>query len=132
MNDNITLGLYVKNKIYHVSNNEDSDINIQYITLIFNNGESISYDCELYATLPDGDYEMLDGKYVRTENVYNINNDITKYNDYVTEVSLQMFKRLNENSEKINNSKVEYNNYRKYIDTFTGSINDLINMLSRL
>ena len=57
----------VERTIFHVFNwgKNDGSNNVDLIGLEFNDGSYISYATEMYLDLPNGEYELIDGNYVK-------------------------------------------------------------------
>ena len=60
-------GSIVEKTIFHVYNRRDSGSNVDLISLEFNDGNFISYPTELRLELPNGDYYLRDGNYIKIE-----------------------------------------------------------------
>ena len=60
----------VERTIFHVFNEgkNDGSTNVELIGLEFNDGSYISYATEMYLDLPNGEYELIDGNYVKISN----------------------------------------------------------------
>jgi hypothetical protein len=63
----ITSGLKVKETILHVFNWNHDGKNVDKITLVFDNNESIVYATELKLDLPNGDYHYINDEYILIE-----------------------------------------------------------------
>lgn len=83
----INTGMTVKNTIIHVYNWNHGGCNVDTITLVFDNDESISYATEMMIELPNGDYKYENGEYILIEGS-NIDSDINM--DLIEEQKLKL------------------------------------------
>ena len=85
----ITTGLKVKETILHVFNWNDGGKNVDKITLVFDNDESIVYETELKLDLPNGDYHYINGEYILIEGT-----DVVE--EIETEINIPNLKKLDQ------------------------------------
>jgi hypothetical protein len=58
-------GAKVVKTIYHVYNWEGLIHNCEMISLEFDNGNGIMYNCEMKLDLPNGDFEKINGEFIK-------------------------------------------------------------------